>query len=332
MTKKEKKEVKEKEPSKAELEKIIEDHEMEKAIEEGEIVDPVEKIKKKGSKKDCLNGDKKKKGVNHNQTTLGIPRSTRKGGRKSSTLTFRQQMMQAMEETRKAGVQARKKRAAGLRAHVDPIIGSEWRGEVQVSTIRLAADAPTLYDGTTIRDGKGQWLAGVEPSSLGDPILESGLHVHPDRPALYVLTESNVQFDLQAPEVLEPKLGEVGAYDVYDAGADKPYCRVAYFPTTGADNAPLARAAATTLRAVSNALVGGESQADERTGGCYVVGGNAVMQSTPEVTQRVVTKDGSSVVVPYTRMDTFLSGVKECISAVATVLGLIADRLHTTFP
>ena len=245
--------------------------------------------------------------------------------------TERQQLRRAMEATREAGAPARKKRAAGLRAQVDPTFGSELRGEVQVSTIRLAAAAPTLCDGTTIRDGTGRWLAGVKPSSLGDPIAGTGLHVHPGRPALCVLTESNVQFDLQAPEVLEPKLGEVGAYAVFDAGATKPYCRVAYFPTTGADNAPLASAAATTLRAVANALVGGESQADERTGGCYAVGGNAVMQSTPEVTQRVVTKVGS-LVVPYTRKDTFLSGVKECISAVATVLGLVADRLHTTFP
>jgi hypothetical protein len=50
-------------------------------------VDPVVKTKKKGSKKDCTNGDGKKKGVNQTQTTTITSPSTQKGGRKSSTPT-----------------------------------------------------------------------------------------------------------------------------------------------------------------------------------------------------------------------------------------------------
>ena len=97
-------------------------------------------------------------------------------------------------------------------------------------------------------------------------------------------------------------------------------CRVAYLPITRTRDAPLLRAARGTIKEVELALFSGLTKRDEKTGGGYIVAGNACMQSGKGVCKRVDTVvDGvrSRPVVPYTRRDTFLPGVQSCIASAA---------------
>ena len=209
--------------------------------------------------------------------------------------------------------------------------------------LQLAERAPQMeFDHAvrqgTIRGADGERLAGaIYDEATGVAVEASSLHAHPDRRTVSmdgfnlparVLTDANVDEDLKAPLVTPPARGEAAAWVVhgFDGGE---VCKVMYIPAD--ESSAIRDTADAAVKAVADALGSGTYQVDQKTGG-----GNGCMQSSLEVSRRLRHRrsDGQegSVVIPYTRLDTFKASVQSAVRGVAPLMGRCAEHIGKVFP
>mmetsp|Transcript_25901 Transcript_25901/g.77564 ORF Transcript_25901/g.77564 Transcript_25901/m.77564 type:complete len:673 (-) Transcript_25901:734-2752(-) len=267
--------------------------------------------------------------------------------------SFREQLAQALEASR-----AEEPELAledyGRRVPLDqrppkpPRDPPAWSQDADgVRTLRLAQQAPRLdfvraVQRGTIVDGYGNRVAGtVYDEATDQPIESSALNAHPDPRAVSsdgckaarVLTEENVEEDLEAPFISPPAAGEEAAWKVFAAGGAL-MCKICFLP---AHDGAVKAAADQAVLGVADALEKGSFQPDQKTGGGYVVAGNGCMQSSVNVTRRLRRTradgtEGASVVVPYTRLDTFRPGVRDAVQGAAPLMGRVAEHIGKVFP
>mmetsp|Transcript_24809 Transcript_24809/g.82484 ORF Transcript_24809/g.82484 Transcript_24809/m.82484 type:complete len:369 (-) Transcript_24809:582-1688(-) len=267
--------------------------------------------------------------------------------------SFREQLAQALEASR-----AEEPELAledyGRRVPLDqrppkpPRDPPTWSQDADgVRTLRLAQQAPRLdfvraVQRGTIVDGYGNRVAGtVYDEATDQPIESSALNAHPDPRAVSsdgckaarVLTEENVEEDLEAPFISPPAAGEEAAWKVFAAGGAL-MCKICFLP---AHDGAVKAAADQAVLGVADALEKGSFQPDQKTGGGYVVAGNGCMQSSVNVTRRLRRTradgtEGASVVVPYIRLDTFRPGVRDAVQGAAPLMGRVAEHIGKVFP
>ena len=233
--------------------------------------------------------------------------------------------------------------------------GQPSRSAKQCSMLQLAQHAPILeFDleaqAGTIRNHEGTRVAGSVVEQSGYSAEGTELHAHPDQRAktggvasvrARVLTDDNVDVDLDAPFVGPPAPGEERAWLVQ--GADETVvCKVCYIPIAPPPAPPegdagrrggprLGELVSTAVGAVVAAFNAGAYEVDEKTGGGYVVGGNACQQKAPP---RPTVRDsaGTAHVIPYRRVATFTNAVSKAVAAVAPLMGRCAEHLAEYFP
>eukprot|EP00322_Chrysochromulina_rotalis_P000601 CAMPEP_0115873706 /NCGR_PEP_ID=MMETSP0287-20121206/24138_1 /TAXON_ID=412157 /ORGANISM="Chrysochromulina rotalis, Strain UIO044" /LENGTH=940 /DNA_ID=CAMNT_0003328783 /DNA_START=355 /DNA_END=3178 /DNA_ORIENTATION=+ len=278
----------------------------------------------------------------------------------------RQQLMQTLQQSadgEKAPCRRLPLEERPRTAH-PPGEAKRWVEADGVCCLRLATRAPTLEFDRAVQQGtifnqEGVRIAGaVYEEGTGYAVAGTELHTHTDSRTLTsswklparILTDANVNEDLQAPMLRPPEPGTEQAWRVYGAvqsehgecgeTAAQPMaadddaalmCKVLYLPL----DARLQRLSSAAVRSVASALDAGEYQADEKTGGGYLVAGNGCMATAPPPPMVSATQPDGSLkrhIIPYTRVGTNRPCIGEAVASAAPLMGSVAEAIGRFFP